>query len=94
VLPEDVEEHLADDRTRFVVVSLLSPEGTDTTRYVLPLDESENMLRAGDSVTVLQTAYAQQQQENEPAAEAADTADGRKGEDDSGLIGQVLSGQD
>ena len=47
------------------MVSLLSPEGTDTTRYVLPLDESENMFRAGDSATVLQTAYAQQQQEKQ-----------------------------
>jgi hypothetical protein len=47
------------------VVSLLSPEGTDTTRYVLPLDEFENMFRAGDSATVLQTAYAQQQQEKQ-----------------------------
>jgi len=75
------------------VVSLLSPEGTDTTRYVLPLDEFENMFRAGDSATVLQTAYAQQQQENEPAAEAADTADGRQQAEDSGLIGQVRSGQ-
>ena len=31
---------------------------------------------------------------NEPAAEAADVADGRKGEDDSELIGQVQSVQD
>ena len=93
MLPEDVEEHLTDDPTRFVVVSLLSPEGTDITHYVLPLDKFEIMFKAGDSATVLQTAYAQQQQENEPAAEAADTADGRKGEDDSGLIGQVQSGQ-
>ena len=46
-------------------MSLLAPEGTDTTRYVLPLDESENMFRAGDSATVLQTAYAQQQQEKQ-----------------------------
>ena len=46
-------------------MSLLSPEGTDTTRYVLPLDESENMFRAGNSATVLQTAYAQQQQEKQ-----------------------------
>jgi hypothetical protein len=41
----------------------MSPEATDPTRYVLPLDEFENMFRAGDSTIVLQTAYAQQQQE-------------------------------
>jgi hypothetical protein len=51
-------------------------------------------LQAGDSATVLQTAYAQQQQENEPAAKAADAADGRKGAEDNELIGQVRSGQD
>lgn len=77
------------------MVSLLSPEGTDTTRYVLPLDEFENMFRAGDSATVLQTAYAQQQQEkHELVAEVADAADGRKGAEDSELIGLVLSAQD
>jgi hypothetical protein len=94
VLLEDVEEHLTDERTRFVVVSLMSPEATDPTRYVLPLDEFENMFRAGDSATVLQTAYVQQQQENELVAEVADSADGRKGAEDSELIGQVQSGQD
>jgi hypothetical protein len=31
---------------------------------------------------------------NEPAAKAADAADGRKGADESELIGQVQSGQD
>ena len=46
-------------------MSLLSPEGTDKIRYVLPLDESENMFKAGDSATVLQIAYAQQQQEKQ-----------------------------
>jgi hypothetical protein len=50
-------------------------------------------LQAGDSATVLQTAYVQQQQENELVAEVADTADGRKGAEDSELIGQVQSGQ-
>jgi hypothetical protein len=43
----------------------MSAEATDPTRYVLPLDEFENMFRAGDSATVLQTAYAQQQQEKQ-----------------------------
>jgi hypothetical protein len=43
----------------------MSTEATDPTRYVLPLDESENMFRAGNSATVLQTAYAQQQQEKQ-----------------------------
>ena len=32
---------------------------------MLPLGESENMFKAGDSATVLQTAYAQQQQEKQ-----------------------------
>ena len=65
VLPEDVEEHLTDERTRFVVVSLISSEGTVPTRYVMLLDEFEQMFRQGDSATVLQTAYAQQQQEKQ-----------------------------
>jgi hypothetical protein len=40
-------------------------------------------LQAGDSATVLQTAYAQQQQEKQRTA--ADAADGRKGADESGF---------
>ncbi len=75
-------------------MSLLSPEGTDTTRYVLPLDESENMFRAGDSATVLQTPMpSNSRKSNEPAAEAADVADGREPAEDDELVGQVRSGQ-
>jgi len=62
VMPSEIEGHLTEDRSRFVVVSLDDPENPTPERYVLLLEEFENLFHNGDSQTALQEAYTTQQE--------------------------------
>jgi hypothetical protein len=65
VLPDEVQPHLTDERRRFVVVSLEDPDNPNPQRYVMSMDEFEDLFQQGDSSSVLQEAFATQQQEAE-----------------------------
>jgi hypothetical protein len=65
VLPDDVEPHLSEENTRFVVVSLQNPENPNPHRYVMSFDDFDRLFQTGDSTSVLRDAFEAQQQERE-----------------------------
>lgn len=65
VLPNEIQRHLTDERTRFVVLSLEEPDDPNPLRYVMLLDEFEDLFQAGDSFSVLENALAHQHVERE-----------------------------
>jgi hypothetical protein len=65
VLPDDVLPHLTDENARFVVLSYYDPGDPDPIRYVMLLEDFDNLFGEADSTTALQQALQTQQQEQE-----------------------------
>src|SRR5215210_611617 len=65
VLPQEVEQYLSDENTRFVVLSLENPETPNPQRFVLPFSDFDTLFQSGGSQQVLADAYTTQQQERE-----------------------------
>jgi hypothetical protein len=76
VLPQEVQDYVRDENTRFVVLSIENPENPNPQRFVLPFEEFERLFQSGDSQTVLADAYTAQQQERE--AQTARRGRGRR----------------
>ena len=75
VLPQEVEQYLSDENTRFVVLSLENPETPNPQRFVLPFADFDTLFQSGGSQQVLADAYTTQQQEREEQT----TRRGRRG---------------
>src|SRR3954469_4246765 len=76
VLPDDVLPYLAEENSRFVVVSVLRADDPNPPRYVMTFADFENLFQTGESASVLQEAFQAQQQERE--AEAPRRGRGRR----------------
>ena len=67
VLTEEVQPHLTEENSRFVVVSLEEPNNPEQTRHVMSIDDFDRLFQSGDSTSVLQEAFETQQQERDTA---------------------------
>jgi hypothetical protein len=65
VLAEEVQPHLSEENSRFVVLSMAEAENPNQQRYVMSLKDFERLFQTGDSTSVLQSAVETQQQERE-----------------------------
>jgi hypothetical protein len=65
VLAEEVQPHLSEENSRFVVLSMAEAENPNQQRYVMSLKDFERLFQTGDSTSVLQSAAETQQQERE-----------------------------
>jgi hypothetical protein len=64
VLPNEVEPYLDDEATRFVVLSVQTPDNPQPDkRYAMSLDDFNELFQSRDSQSALEEAYGQQQQE-------------------------------
>ncbi len=63
VLPQEVEPHLNDAATRFVVLSLETPDSPHPEkRYAMSIEDFDVLFEDGDSQSAIEEAYAQQQE--------------------------------
>jgi hypothetical protein len=65
VLADEVQPHLSEENSRFVVISMSEPFPPNQQRYVLSIEDFDRLFQTGDSTSVLQTALEAQQQEQE-----------------------------
>ncbi len=72
VLTEEVQPHLSEQATRFVVLSMSDPESPNQQRYVMSIEDFEKLFQTDDSTSVLQEALDTQQQERESALSSRD----------------------
>jgi hypothetical protein len=77
VVPEDVEPYITEELKRFVVLSYEDPQQPEPQRFILLLEDFENLFQKGDSTSVLQKALQAQQQEQREA-QAARRGRGRR----------------
>ncbi len=64
VLPQEIEPYLDDEATRFVVVSLETPDNPHPDkRYAMAIDDFNQLFQGGDSQSAIEEAYAQQQEQ-------------------------------
>jgi prephenate dehydratase len=61
VLAEEVQSHLSEQATRFVVLSLEDPNNPEQQRYVMSIEDFDRLFQTGESTSVLQGAYGTQQ---------------------------------
>lgn len=73
VLAEEVQPHLSEQATRFVVLSMSDPESPNQERYVMSIEDFEKLFQTGNSTSVLQEAFETQQQERESALSSRGT---------------------
>jgi hypothetical protein len=67
VLTDEVQPHLSEQATRFVVLSMSDPESPNQQRYVMSIEDFEKLFQTDDSTSLLQEAFETQQQERESA---------------------------
>ena len=60
---DEVQPQLSAAESRFVVVSIEDPDNPNPQRYVLPVEEFDNLFQSIDSTTALQRVLDAQQQE-------------------------------
>jgi hypothetical protein len=65
VVPDEVQQHLSDENSRFVVVSLQTADAPNPQRYILSFEEFDRLFQGGDAQRVLEEAYSTQQQDRE-----------------------------
>jgi hypothetical protein len=64
VIPQEVTPYLDEDATRFVVLTLQTPDNPNPEkRYAMSLDDFDQLFQQGDSQTALEEAFTNQQQE-------------------------------
>src|SRR5215208_7474463 len=64
VIPQEVTPYLDEDATRFVVLTLQTPDNPNPEkRYAMSLDDFNQLFQQGESQSALEDAYAHQQQE-------------------------------
>ncbi len=63
VLPEEVTPYLDDEATRFVVLSLETPDNPNPDkRYAMSIEDFNTLFQDGDSQSALEQAYSNQQE--------------------------------
>ena len=65
VVPEEVQQHLSDENSRFVVVFLQTADTPNPQRYILSFEEFVRIFQTGNAQQVLEEAYTTQQTERE-----------------------------